>query len=55
MICPYCTSGITKELEDDKHACKSCGKAFYAPNESLVTEEPCMDIEPGKIFKIRGD
>ena len=55
MICPYCISGITRELEEDKYACKSCGKSFYAPGDSLTTEEPCMDIEPGKVFKVKSD
>ena len=55
MICPYCISGMTKELGNDKYTCKSCGKAFSAPGDSLVTEEPCMDIEPGKVFKIKSD
>ena len=59
MICPYCTSGITNRTKDgeseDRYACKSCGKIFFAPNETLTTEEPCMDIEPGKIFKVKYD
>ena len=59
MICPYCTSGITELAKNsktnDQYKCKSCGKTFYAPNESLVTEEPCMDIEPGKVLKVSYD
>ena len=59
MICPYCTSGITELAKNrktnDQYKCKSCGKIFYAPNESLVTNEPCMDIEPGKVLKVSYD
>jgi len=55
MICPYCISGVTKRLDSDKFTCKSCGKVFFAPNDSLVSEEPCMDIEPGKVFKVKYD
>ena len=59
MICPYCTSGITTLKKDSEtnsqYVCKSCGKGFYAPNESMVTEEPLLDIEPGKVFQVSYD
>ena len=59
MICPYCTSGITSIIKGSKsnsqYKCKSCSKIFYAPNESFITEEPSMDIEPGKVLKVSYD
>ena len=59
MICPYCISGITELTKDSKsnsqYKCKSCGKVFYAPNETIATDEPCMDIEPGKVLKVAYD